>query len=167
MTIMPRPKLIRKVSKFPHFKGFRPIGKEKSDHTVVLNFEEYEAIRLSDYEMLGQHCASREMGVSRSTYARIYDSARRKIAEAFILGEPLVFEGGKVYLDSEWYRCHACRCIFNFHHQGKAERCSLCGSKEVDEYVQEIDEYTQKQDECVSGERRHRHSGCIKNINHR
>jgi len=92
---MPRPKLIRKVSKFPHFKGFRPIGKEKSDHTVVLNFEEYEAIRLSDYEMLGQHCASREMGVSRSTYARIYDSARRKIAEAFILGEPWCLRGVK------------------------------------------------------------------------
>ena len=68
----------------PHFKGFIPIGLTEENHPVVINFEEYEAIRLSDFELNGQVEASKIMGISRPTYTRIYESARRKVAEAFI-----------------------------------------------------------------------------------
>jgi predicted DNA-binding protein (UPF0251 family) len=131
---MPRPKLIRKISKLPHFKGFRPIGIEENGHVVVLNYEEYEAIKLSDYQMLGQFCASEIMGVSRPTYTRIYEVARRKIAKAFTEGLPIVFEGGKVYFDSEWFSCSSCGCMFNHHKEGLPERCSLCGSADVKQF---------------------------------
>lgn len=47
----PRPKNIRKVNNMPSVEGFRPIA-SNSYHkdTILLHFEEYEAIRLCDYE---------------------------------------------------------------------------------------------------------------------
>jgi predicted DNA-binding protein (UPF0251 family) len=119
----------------PHFKGYRPIGLPEEDHPVVLNYEEYEAIRLSDFELHNQVEAALFMGISRSTYTRIYESARRKVAEAFVKGLPIVFEGGKVYFDSEWYSCNRCGCWFN--HPAKEEKvsfCALCGSADVEQY---------------------------------
>ncbi len=119
----------------PHFKGFRPIGLPEEINPVVINYEEYEAIRLSDYELNGHVEASRIMGISRPTYTRIYESARRKVAQAFVLGKTIVFEGGKVYFDSEWYTCSNCGCWFN--HPAKEEEiknCTLCGSADIEQY---------------------------------
>jgi uncharacterized protein len=119
----------------PHFKGFRPIGLSEENHPVVMNYEEYEAIRLSDFELFGQVESAQVMGVSRPTFARIYESARRKVAQAFVQGKPIVFEGGKVYFDSEWYTCNNCGCWFN--HPEKEEevsKCALCGSSDVEQY---------------------------------
>lgn len=132
---MPRPKLIRKMLNPPAFKGYRAIGQSGEEHAVVLNLEEYESIRLSDHLLFGQVAAAREMGVSRSTFARIYESARRKIALAFVEARPIVFEGGKVYFDSSWYKCAGCNCLFN--HSDKqipAEVCTLCGSNKISKY---------------------------------
>jgi predicted DNA-binding protein (UPF0251 family) len=132
---MSRPKRIRRMNNPPHFKGFRPIGLPEENHPVVLNYEEYEAIRLSDFKLFGQVESAQVMGVSRPTFARIYESARRKVAQAFVQGKPIVFEGGKVYFDSEWYSCNHCGCWFN--HPAKEEEvtcCALCGSSDVEQY---------------------------------
>jgi predicted DNA-binding protein (UPF0251 family) len=132
---MPRPKRIRKVTNPPHFKGFRPIGLPEENNPVVLNFEEYEAIRLSDFELYGQVESAKIMDVSRPTFSRIYESARRKVAQAFVLGKAIVFEGGKVYFDSEWYSCNSCGCWFN--HPAKEQEvknCALCGSTDIEQY---------------------------------
>ncbi|HZL11390.1 MAG TPA: DUF134 domain-containing protein [Prolixibacteraceae bacterium] len=136
---MARPKRIRKMTNPPHFKGFKPIGLTEEEIPIVFNYEEYEAIRLSDFDFLGQMEASRIMGISRSTYARIYESARRKVAQAFILGKAILFEGGKVYFDSEWYSCNSCGCWFN--HAAKEEEirnCTLCGSIDIDQYNEKV-----------------------------
>jgi uncharacterized protein len=134
-SFMPRPKRIRKVNNPPHFKGYRPIGLPEENNPVVLNMEEYEAIRLSDYEELGQVEAAQAMDVSRPTYARIYESARRKIALAFMTGKPIVFEGGKVYFDSEWYSCLHCGSYFNHPEKEKEiTQCALCGSNQIEQY---------------------------------
>ena len=129
---MARPKRIRRMTNPPHFKGYRPIGLPEENNPVVLNYEEYEAIRLSDFELHGQVEAALEMSISRPTFARIYESARRKVAQAFVLGKPIVFEGGKVYFDSEWYSCNTCGCFFN--PPAKEEDvtcCALCSSSDI------------------------------------
>ncbi len=132
---MPRPKTIRKVNKPPHFKGFMPIGTSDESNPLVLNLEEYESIRLCDLELLGQVEASQQMGISRPTFARIYESARRKVAQAFVLGRPIIFEGGKVYFDSDWYSCNSCGCWFNHPEKEKIiQHCALCGSTEIEQY---------------------------------
>lgn len=130
---MARPKRIRKVINPPHFKGYRPIGLPEENNPIELNYEEYESLRLSDFELLGQVEAAEIMDISRSTYARIYESARRKVARAFVLGKPIVFEGGKVYYDSEWYKCKQCKCFFN--HPAKEQqiiKCALCGAGDIE-----------------------------------
>ncbi len=46
--------------------------------------DEMEAIRLSDYEGLYQQDAAEKMGISRTTFSRILESAHRKIADALL-----------------------------------------------------------------------------------
>ena len=110
----PRPKNIRKVNNMPSVEGFRPIA-SNSYHkdTILLHFEEYEAIRLCDYEMKTQQEASVSMGVSRPTLSRIYVSARQKIANALVRGVAIMIEGGVAYTDSEWFCCGVCGFLFN------------------------------------------------------
>ncbi len=145
---MPRPKRIRKVNNPPGFKGFIPIGLSNEKPPVVINYEEYEAIRLSDYEYHGQVEASKIMDISRPTFTRIYESARRKVAQAFATGAPIVFEGGKVYFDSDWYVCNSCSCWFNHPDKDtEVKCCSLCGSEDIEQYS-ESSEHDSNQDIC-------------------
>ena len=134
----PRNKILRKVSAPPPIKGFRPFGGDKhsTDHqeSIVLSFEEYEAMRLCDYEMHNHHSASVAMGVSRPTFTRIYASVRKKVARAFVEAKKISIEGGKIYFDSDWYTCSVCHCIFNNPDMDKAvDDCPLCGSDTVDQ----------------------------------
>jgi len=64
---------------------FKPCGIEKVNlERVILNEDEMEAIRLSDFEGLyQQECADR-MEISRTTFSRLIESARKKIADALI-----------------------------------------------------------------------------------
>ncbi len=131
----PRIKRLRKVLNPPPVKGFKPYGREagnQKSEPVVLLFEEYEALRLCDYDMCNHHRASVIMNVSRPTFTRIYASARQKIAKAFVEGKQIAIEGGKVYFDSDWYHCTKCRCYFNNPDREKeVENCPLCGSAEI------------------------------------
>jgi len=145
---MPRPKRIRKVTNPPHFKGFKPIGLSE-ESPVTLNYEEYESIRLSDFDQLGQVEAAAIMQVSRPTYARIYETARRKIAEAFITGKSILFEGGKVFFDSEWYGCNRCGCWFNHPEKDiPVTHCALCHSKDIMQYNEQDTSATDTCPEC-------------------
>ncbi len=133
----------------PHFKGFRPIGLHDEQNPIFINYEEYEAIRLSDAELHGQVEAAKIMDVSRPTFARIYESARRKIAQAFVQGKSIVFEGGKVYFDSEWLLCRTCGCSFNHIKKDlEVKNCALCGSPEIEQYVDNR-ELVQNEDVCI------------------
>ncbi len=99
---------------------------------VTLLYEEYEALRLCDYDMLNHNQASEIMSVSRPTYTRIYAAARRKVAKAFVEGRQIVISGGKVYFDSDWYHCTACKCSFNNPDKEMAvDCCPLCSSKQI------------------------------------
>lgn len=129
---MPRPKKIRKIINPPKVKGFRPIGISSRKNPVVINFEEYEAIRLCDYELMDQLKASEIMGISRPTFTRIYESARRKVAKAFYEAKSIVFEGGKVTYDTNWMACNACGCKFNkINTNSGITLCPLCGSDKI------------------------------------
>jgi len=130
-----RSRAARKISLLPTIKGLKPYGENKLpiDSTpIILLLEEYESIRLCDYEMKNHQQASLEMEVSRPTFTRIYASALKKIAKVMIEGRPLSIEGGKVYFDSDWYKCNTCSCIFsNPDKIKKVEYCSLCSSSNI------------------------------------
>jgi predicted DNA-binding protein (UPF0251 family) len=78
-------------------------------HEVALSVDELEAMRLADLEGLYQGEAAERMEVSRPTFARIVEAARRKVAGALVEGRALRIGGGPVALAGERrFRCGAC-----------------------------------------------------------
>ena len=134
----PRPLRLRKISNPPIISGFKPYGFKNShrgSEIIFLQFEEYEALRLCDHEMLNHCQASAIMNVSRPTLTRIYAKARQKIAEAFVMGKQIIIEGGKIYFDSEWFTCRSCGCFFsNPEKQVRIVECPLCSSPDIENY---------------------------------
>lgn len=122
----------------PKIKGLKPYGPDISAvHSEVVNllYEEYEALRLCDYDAYNHHQASVLMCVSRPTFTRIYASALRKIAKALVEGKQISIEGGKVYFDSDWYHCLHCGCDFNNpEKENKITRCPLCNAEQISAY---------------------------------
>lgn len=95
---MPRPSSCRLVSGAPAAVLFKPAGVPTRLLTeVVMTLDEFEAIRLADQEGLYQEEAARRMGISRTTFGRILDSAHRKVAEVLAGGHCLRLEGGHVH----------------------------------------------------------------------
>jgi predicted DNA-binding protein (UPF0251 family) len=108
-------------------EGFKPFGIPITDlEPVILLFEEYEAIRLSDYEGLTQVQSAEQMNVSRPTFTRIYEKARRSIAQAFVEGKAIFIEGGNYHTDDCWYRCDNCMKL-NIS-QAETNTCNYCHS---------------------------------------
>jgi predicted DNA-binding protein (UPF0251 family) len=76
---MARPRNNSKIQIPPRVKGFNPQGYYvKPSKAVNLNIEEFEVIRLLDYENLSQLEASKIMEISRPSLTRIYDRVRKK-----------------------------------------------------------------------------------------
>ncbi|MBC7218059.1 MAG: DUF134 domain-containing protein [Candidatus Caldatribacterium sp.] len=107
---MPRPHCPRRIGWFPRVWCFYPGGVSENPEEVVLTLDELEAIRLSDLEGLYQEEAAQRMGISRPTFGRILEAARRKVAEALVLGKTLRIEGGPVYHEEIPLPPHRCRC---------------------------------------------------------
>jgi predicted DNA-binding protein (UPF0251 family) len=63
---------------------------------VVLTLDELEALRLADLEGLSQEEAAAKMNVSRPTFGRIVDQARKKVATALIRERGIGIEGGVI-----------------------------------------------------------------------
>lgn len=89
---MPRPRKCRKVGFIPDNTCFNP--EVISMVQVVLNIEEVEAIRLADYLEIDQDEAAESMNVSRGTFQRIINTARKKMADALIHGKTIRIDGG-------------------------------------------------------------------------
>jgi predicted DNA-binding protein (UPF0251 family) len=90
-------------------EGFKPFGIPMRElESVDLLFEEYEALRLADYENLTQEQAAKKMNISRPTFTRLYDKARKSIAKAFVEGKAIIIQGGTYIADDYWYRCENC-----------------------------------------------------------
>lgn len=130
---MPRPQKNRKIHNPPKMKGFKPFGIEEFDEEpIVLNFEEFEAIRLVCYDNLQQEEAASMMEVSRPTLTRIYNKALKKIAKAFIEGKIIAIEGGNYKFDKEWFKCKRChKIIEGIENHEKCDGCNFFGKDEL------------------------------------
>lgn len=109
---MPRPRKCRKVCQLPEIREFQPIGENVCHSAVILSVDEYEAIRLIDKQSFSQEECGGYMQIARTTVQLIYDSARKKLAEALVCGLPLKIEGGDFKLcdgKEEYCGCGGCR----------------------------------------------------------
>jgi predicted DNA-binding protein (UPF0251 family) len=114
-------------------QGYKPFGMALCEsEPIVLQLEEYEAFKLVGYENKSQDEAALQMNVSRPTLTRVYNSALKKIARAFVEGKSILIEGGNYELDKEWYRCKNCyRLIEGLENHFKCEDCNRFGPDEL------------------------------------
>lgn len=91
-----------------------------SKDEVVLSIEEVEAIRLSDFLEMEQDTAAESMNVSRGTFQRIINTARKKIADALVHGKVIRIGGGHYELSEDKTCCR--------RHNGNCKRkaCEEC-----------------------------------------
>lgn len=91
---MPRPRKCRKVCRLPDNDGFVPVNPDTGLEAVVLNVDEYEALRLIDREGFSQEQCGEYMHIARATVQQIYACARKKLADALVEGRALRIQGG-------------------------------------------------------------------------
>ncbi len=72
-------------------KAFRPMGIPKCElDEVIIDLDEFEAIRLCDYEGKSQIEAGDIMGISRGTVQRLLNKGRAKIVHALLTEKILI-----------------------------------------------------------------------------
>lgn len=130
---MPRRRRLRKVVAPPGFRGYKPYGNNgSSNEPIELLYEEYEALKLADYDLMNHQEASEIMGVSRPTFARIYESARRKIAKALAETKEIRTVFGNAWMDKSWLACIDCHARFTIPKTIKNHTCPLCSSVKIE-----------------------------------
>lgn len=131
---MPRKSRKRTVFLPPKGRGWRSVNKEASD-TITLSFDEYEAIKLLDYEGLKQREVADIMNISRPTLTRIYERARKKMARALVRDAHIKIEGGNVEVHESWHFCTNCNISFNVYDEHIF--CPFCKSANSVENISE------------------------------
>lgn len=92
---MARPRRIRRIFFQPDTTYFKPAGISLAHlEEVVLSFDELEAIRLIDFEQIGQIKAGKKMRISQPTLSRLLKEGRKKITSAIINGYAIKIQGG-------------------------------------------------------------------------
>jgi predicted DNA-binding protein (UPF0251 family) len=134
---MARPKCPRHVNGLPFNNHFKPKGIPMSAlKEVVLTVDEFEALRLADYEGLYHQQAAKEMNVSRQTFGRIMESAHKKVADVIIHGRALKIEGG-VFKTTEKRRFKCFECLHEWDlpsGAGRPSRCPSCKGRKIRAY---------------------------------
>lgn len=90
---MSRPTRCRRVCTEPGCRGFAPRSAQSAGE-IVMTVDEYEVIRLVDYEKRTHEQCAVQMGISRTTVTEIYENARFKLSDGLVNGKALVIEGG-------------------------------------------------------------------------
>ena len=134
---MPRPRKRRRLRHQPKSAVYKPLGAPlESLERITLLYEELEALRLADLEGRHQADAAHHMGVSRSTFQRVVNEARRKVAQALVNGAALQVEGGSFRVTSARWHCRNCAHKWELSHGrglGPPETCPDCGSTAINE----------------------------------
>lgn len=129
---MSRIKKQKMVMSPPIFSLFKPAGVKSGElERLSLSLDEFESIRLADYLQMDHADAAIEMEISRSTFSRLIEKARKKMALLLIEGKELCIEGGNVHFRKNRIRCISCGYIFNSSMETSYEDCPECGSTDI------------------------------------
>ena len=126
---MARPQKERGIKEPPRIQSFKPAGiPMRFLERVSLSLDEFEAIRLADHEGLEHKEASERMGISRSTFTRLIDKARKKVGEALVEVKELFIEGGNVHFRQNLVRCLSCGKVLSVSiSEIPPQECPECG----------------------------------------
>ncbi len=94
-----RPKKDRCVKFNPGVTYFKPRGIPLVNlREATLTVSGLEALRLADLLGMSHEESGKSMKVSRATFGRILEKARKNVAEALLFGKAIKIEGGKYEL---------------------------------------------------------------------
>lgn len=138
---MPRPPKPRRVGFLPPVTFFNPVKNlpagdlvQNNGAEIILNLDEWEALRLKDFLGLNQAECAGYMGLAQSSFQRILAAARNKLASAVVEGKPVHIQS-RDYQFTGHLSCNICG------HQWETcvgpeikgcRRCPSCGTKQVD-----------------------------------
>lgn len=135
---MSRPKKERMVFQPPVFTRFKPMSiRGRNLGKIKLHLDEFEAIRLTDYLGKEHAEAAEEMEISRSTFTRLIERARKKVAAFLIEGKMLAIEGGNIHFRGNLLKCIDCGNVFNLHFNESPIKCPECDSTNLFDYAGE------------------------------
>lgn len=130
---MVRPQKNRIVAFNPDVSYFKPRGIPMIDLSEVhLTVDEHESIRLADLLGMSHEEAGKRMGVSRATFGRIVQRARKAVADALINGKAIKIEGGNysIISDKRIFKCINCDKKWEEHFgTGRPQNCPDCKDK--------------------------------------
>ena len=131
---MVRPRKNRIVAFDPDVSYFKPRGIPMIDlQEAHLTVDECEAIRLADLLNMSYEEAGEQMGVSRATFGRIVQRARRRVADAIINGKAINIDGGNYSVINE-KRIFMCRKCNNTWEEpsgtGRPKNCPSCSHEQ-------------------------------------
>ena len=134
---MARPEKDRNVFAPPVYKSFKPTGVRKALlATLLMSLDEYEALRLADYDGLEHSEAADKMSISRPTFTRLVARARQKMAEFIIEGKNLNIEGGAIHFSQNNVKCLDCGKIYPDELNLDKYICPNCGSDKSEDMAQ-------------------------------
>jgi predicted DNA-binding protein (UPF0251 family) len=129
---MSRPRNNRIVQKPPIFTEFKPTGiAGRLLNQTALSLDEYEAFRLADHLGLSHAEAAEEMEISRPTFTRLIEEARKKIADLIINGSMLIIDGGNIHFRKNIFRCLSCGHMFDININSPISECPECNSNNL------------------------------------
>ena len=116
----------------PGVTYFKPAGiPMRMLDEICLSVEEAEAIRLKDLEDLDQEQCAERMNISRPTFQRVLESARKKIADVLLNGKAMRIEGGNFEMAAIRYRCqngHEWDVTLDKAQAEAPQPCLICGA---------------------------------------
>lgn len=120
----------------PQVRYFKPAGVPlRSLQEVRISIEEAEALRLKDVEGLEQQVCAARMKISRTTFARILNVGRRKMAQALLNGKAMRIEGGNFEMAVQRFRCdsgHEWELPFDRLPANSPQRCPACNTEQIE-----------------------------------
>ena len=129
MNIMPRPKSNRIVHEPPLHTEFKPVGtKGQTLEVIDLTLDEFESLRLADQMGMSHAEAADEMEISRSTFTRLIEAARKKLADFIIHGKLLSINGGNIHFRNNIIKCQSCGHMFKINFNEVITQCPVCKS---------------------------------------
>jgi predicted DNA-binding protein (UPF0251 family) len=136
---MPRPRKPCWIGCSPGAVFFKPRGIPLWQlEEVVLPLDGFEALRLADFEGLSQEEGAERMKVSRATFGRIVESARRVVTEALLHGKALRIEGGEVVMVQRTFCCSDCGHTWGVPFgTGRPAGCPRCKSTNLHRAAEE------------------------------
>jgi len=128
---MGRNEKVRSVDSPPRFFRFLAEDSPTNMSTPIkLNLDEYEALRLADKLNYDHREASRIMNISRPTFTRLLNRARKKSADFLTDGGPLEIAGGRILFASNVYCCKNCHRPFQVEPE-EPIACPRCKGTQV------------------------------------